>query len=268
MAAVNPHVLVSPAMAVPSRFYRPLVAAFEDVGWTARALGRRGFEPDGPVASRRADWSYADEIDDLAAAVRAARAEQPDRPVLLLGHSLGAQLAVGLQQRPDRAVHADGLVVVGASTPHHRYYPYGGLPMLAFASAIPTVTLTRGYLPRPAFGAPGARTLMREWAHFVRTGRPPFDVVGPVRTPSLVVHLQGDAYAVSAANKRFVEQFLDPAAVTRWVYTRDDVPEGGTTDHVRWVKHPSAVVQHVLGWWQRSATSHPAWGRGRKGDAR
>lgn len=253
MDDVNPHVLVSPAMAVPSRFYRPLVAAFEDVGWSAQALGRRGFEPDGRTASRADDWSYADEIDDLADAVRAARRAEPARPVLVLGHSLGAQLAVGLQQRDDTTVHADGLVMVGASTPHHRFYPYGGLPMLAFASAIPLVTQGLGHLPKPAFGAPGARTLMREWARFVRTGGPPFEVREPVTTPALVVHLQGDAYAVSAANKRFVEQFLDPAAVTRWVYTRDAVPDGGSTDHVRWVKHPGVVVDRVVTWWQTAS---------------
>lgn len=250
----DPIVLVSPAMAVPSRFYRPLVAAFEDVGWSARALGRRGFEPGAPVASRSADWSYADEIADLGEAVSAARREDPDRPVLLLGHSLGAQLAVGLQRSADPGGRADGLVLVGASVPHHRYYPYAGVPMLAYAAAIPVLTRVLGHLPKPAFGAPGAATLMREWAHFVRTGEPPFDGSGTVTTPALVVHLQADAYAVSAANKRFIELFLEPSAVTRWVYTQDATPDGGTTDHVQWVRHPSVVVDRVVRWWSDTRT--------------
>lgn len=41
------------------------------------------------------DWSYRDEIDDIAQAVTTARAESPGRSVLLLGHSLGGQLVAG-----------------------------------------------------------------------------------------------------------------------------------------------------------------------------
>jgi predicted alpha/beta hydrolase len=241
-----PLVLIAAAMAVPSGFYRPLVSAFEERGWEAIALPTRGFERGEPIASRSHDWSYADEIAAIADAVAKARADEPSRPVILLGHSLGSQLGAGheLHHPP-----ADGLVTVGASVPHFRSYPYGGLPVLLMGLSVPVVTRLRGFLPKPFFGGPGARTLMREWARFVRTGRPPFDVPRRITTPSLVVQLQGDAYAVSQANKVFTETFLDPAAVTRWVYTKDSVPEGGTTDHVMWVKTPGPVVDKIIDWW-------------------
>lgn len=241
-----PIVLISPAMAVSSRYYRPLVEAFADRGWTARALPRRGFEPDEPVASRKVDWSYADEISDIAEAVAQARAEDPDRPVLLLGHSLGAQLVAGhdLQHEP-----SDGFIAVGAAVPHFRRYPRGGLPVLAISTIVPVATRVYGYLPKPAFGSPGARTLMREWARFARTGRPPFPVPGPLPTPTLVVKLQGDSYAVSAATDAFASTFLDEGSLTRWTYLRSDAPEGGTTHHVQWVRTPDPVVDRIVAWW-------------------
>lgn len=247
----SPVVLISPAMAVPSWFYRPLVAAFEAQGWEARALGRRGFEEGGPVASRAADWSYEDEIQDVADAVAKARAEEPDRPVLLLGHSLGGQVSTfhDLLHTP-----SDGLVLVGVSVPHFRSYPYGGLPVLLMGGAVPVLTRAFGFLPKPAFGAPGARTLMREWAHWVRTGRPPVVITQKVVTPSLVVKLQADAYAVSRATDAFVDLALDTDHVTRWTYTRDQAPDGGTTDHVQWVKKPEVVVAKVLKWWAETPT--------------
>jgi predicted alpha/beta hydrolase len=148
----SPIVLIAAAMAVPSGFYRPLVAELESRGWAARALPTRGFERGAPVASRLDDWSYADEMQAIADAVAQARADEPARPVVLLGHSLGAQLGAGHQihHRP-----ADGFVTIGASVPHFRSYPYGGLPVLALGLTVPIATRVRGYLPKPFFGAPG-----------------------------------------------------------------------------------------------------------------
>src|SRR5690606_13057038 len=82
----TPFVAISPAMAVPSRLYAPLVAAFESHGWDAVALPRRGFEKGLPVASREHDWGYVEEMADIADAVAKARADDPQRPVIVLGH--------------------------------------------------------------------------------------------------------------------------------------------------------------------------------------
>lgn len=240
-----PLVLIAGAMAVPSGYYRPLVTEFEERGWEAYALPTRGFERGEPTASRSHDWGYDDEIREIADAVAKARAEVPDRPVVLLGHSLGSQLGAGHELHHPRA---DAFVTVGASVPHFRSYPYAGLPVLLMGLSVPVIARLRGFVPKPFFGAPGARTLMREWARFVRTGTPPFDVPHLITTPSLVIQLQGDAYAVSKANKAFVETFLDPDVVTRWVYTKDAVPDGGSTDHVLWVKTPGPVVDTIIDW--------------------
>ncbi|EFQ83992.1 hypothetical protein HMPREF0063_10708 [Aeromicrobium marinum DSM 15272] len=239
-------------MAVPSGFYRPVVESFERHGWEAVALPRRGFEHCTPRASRQQDWSYDDEIAVVAEAVADHRAADPDRPIILLGHSLGAQLAVAhdLQRLP-----SDGLVLVGASVPHFRRYPFGGLPVLAMALAVRPLTSAFGFVPRPAFGGPGATTLMRQWARWAVTGRPPFAVPRRVTTPSLVVKLQGDAYAVSASTDAFVDQFLEPASTTRSTYLRSEAPDGGTTEHVGWVRTPDPVVERVTRWWEPALSS-------------
>lgn len=240
-----PIVLIAPAMAVPSAFYRTLVAAFEAKGWDAQALANTGFERDEPTASRHHDWSYADEMARIADAVAKARADQPERPVILMGHSLGAQISVGHQLHHPPA---DGFVAIGASIPHFRKYPKGGLHVLVLGLAVPVVARVRGFVPRPMFGGPGPRTLMREWARFVRTGKPPYDVPHPITTPTLVVNLQGDTFSVAKANRLFVRAFLSPETTTKWLYTKDAVPAGGSTHHVLWGKTPGPVVDKIIDW--------------------
>ncbi|MDI6097269.1 alpha/beta fold hydrolase [Actinoplanes sp. NEAU-A12] len=247
MTQPAPLVLVSSAMGIGSRYYRPLAEAFRARGWDARALPRRGFEPDSPPASRGHDWSYGDEVDEMARAVAAARAEAPDRPVILLGHSLGAQLAVGHQHSHPPA---DGLVTVGGCLPFHRDYPRGGPHLLIMGSLIvPVLTGLFGFLPKPAFGGPGARTLMREWARMARTGRTPFPSATPITTPSLVVALEGDRLAPEIAVKRFAARLVAPQSLTTWLYRDADVPPGASNDHTSWARHPGPVVDRVLTWW-------------------
>lgn len=233
-------------MAVPSGYYRPLVDAFAAQGWAARTVPTTGFERGAPTASWQHDWSYASEAGRITDMIAEARAEEADRPVILLGHSLGGQLGALVQSGDEPA---DALVTVGAGIPHFRVHPYGGLPVLAMGLLVPLVTRAVGHVPPPLFGAPGARTLMREWAGFIRSGRPPFEVDGPLRTPALLVTLEGDRLAPERSIDAYAGLFLDPGLTTRWTFRRVAAPAGGTTDHVAWVRRPEVVVEHTVDWW-------------------
>lgn len=243
----TPVVLISPAMAIGSGYYKLLVAEFESRGWQAQALTRRGFEVDDRPASRNHDWSYADEIDDIEVAVAKARAEDPDRPVLLLGHSLGGQLVAGheLNRAP-----ADGVVTVGASLPHHRHHPNGGPHLVLMGGlVVPVLTTLFGHLPKPAFGAPGARTMMREWARMVLTGRTPYPSDRRVTTPSLIISLDGDKMAPAGSIDEFARLLFDAGSVTRWHFEDDDVLPGNSNDHIAWARGSSQVVDRIVAWW-------------------
>ncbi len=242
-----PLVLIAPAMAIGSGYYRLLAGALTARGWQARTLARRGFEPGSGRARRGVDWSYDDEIAVVADAVADARREDPRRPVLLLGHSLGGQLALAHQLGPDRA---DAMVTVGTSIPDRRHFPFRGVHLAALAGAVvPTATALCGHLPAPLFGGPGAATMMRQWARMVRTGRPPFPVPGPVTAPTLVVELEDDRLAPRGSVEVFAQQMVAPDALTYWRYRHTEVPAGQSNDHIGWVRTPEPVVDRIADWW-------------------
>ncbi|MES9517160.1 alpha/beta fold hydrolase [Rhodococcus baikonurensis] len=244
-----PLVLIAPAMAIGSHFYKPLVAEFARHGWEAHTIRRRGFERSEPRASRRHDWSYQDEINDIDDAIACARRDHPEQPILLLGHSLGGQLAAG-HQLNHTAV--DAMVTVAAALPHHRAYRFCGLPVLLMSAvAVPLLTTLFGYLPAPAFGGPGARTLMRQWARMAITGNPPYRVNRPITTPALVVSFASDAMAPARSVDVFAEKLFDTRTVTRWQYEHKDVLAGASNDHIRWVRGSSQVVERIIAWWAK-----------------
>jgi predicted alpha/beta hydrolase len=239
-------VLISPAMAVHSGFYKPLVDSFAAHGWGSRVVPRRGFDFGDVPASRTNDWSYDDERATLAAEIALEKAA--GRNVIVLGHSLGGQIAIGLQQRPGAA---DGFVGIGTGIPWalgdiRSSQFHGGEGLLGLA--VPVVTRALGYWPKPGFGGPGPATLMREWAGMLRNGRLPGGLAAPVTTPSLLITLDGDGMAAASSTVR-MSRMIAPSALTTWTYTRADAPDGAELDHLRWVRSPDAVVTKIIDWW-------------------
>ncbi|MCR5976483.1 hypothetical protein GDN83_01695 [Gordonia jinghuaiqii] len=273
-------VLISPAMGVPARVYRRLIDALGAQGFDAVVVARRGIEEGSVPPSRTTDWGYADEAADLADAVARSRADAAHTEtthtetthtettrtwVLVIGHSLGAQLAAQVAQTADRtpADHTpDGIVAVGASVPWFGHYGLRGVPLGAVAAAVPPVSGIVGHWPRQGFGGPTPRTLMREWAHMVLTGRAPFALDGSIETPTLSIRLDDDEIVTDAAARAFDAAFA-PDALTHWRYDNTQCPPGGNTSHVGWVRTPETIAQRIAEWWNAelwNATGRPAAG--------
>ncbi|GAB20702.1 hypothetical protein GOEFS_124_00340 [Gordonia effusa NBRC 100432] len=244
-------ILVSPAMAVPSRVYGTFSSELTAAGFDVRVVGRRGFEPGDAPASASNDWSYHDEAADIADAVAQIDAESPERrPILLFGHSLGGQLAAVLLSDPTSkaADRIDGLVTVAASIPHIAHYPPGYLAG-DIARDVLRRTDVEGYWPAPGFGAPGAKTLMREWATMVLSGALPGDhAARPIEIPTLAIRLHDDMFVSDSAAGAF-EALVAPSYLSSWTYGPADCPPNGSLDHIRWVKSPAPVVAHITDWW-------------------
>lgn len=251
----GPHVVIAPAMGVHSGFYRVLAAQLEEIGWSACTLAARGIDRDTEPPSRDNDWGYADLAAAMGEHVTRFRDQHPDTPVVLLGHSLGGQVALGHLLSGGEA---DGLVLAGAAEPWHWWYGSRSWGIWGLAAAVPPVTAAYGYWPAWGFGGPQPRTLMREWSRLVRRRRFPYPegrlAADELDLPTFVLQVEGDTLSVPRAAKALART-VRRESVTWWDYLRADAPDGARIDHLSWAKAPQPAVAALQEWW--SQQRHP-----------
>jgi predicted alpha/beta hydrolase len=238
----GPVALVLPAMGVPARYYRPFAEHLRGFGFTVVVADLRGTGDSTPHPSRRSRYGYAELVDDIAA----VRDTLPKgRTTVLIGHSLGGQVAL-LSQAREQTV--DGLVLVATGLPYFRAYPgWRRLWALALTQGIAAATALLGVWPGWGFGGRQARGVIRDWAYTARHGRYPRDAEAALRsmgTPVLAVTVTGDTYTPPGTTGHLVGK-LAAAPVTR------EVHEG--PDHFRWVRASAGLAERIAAW----ATARP-----------
>jgi len=151
--AARASVVIGCAIGVPQRYYQDFAAWLARQGyrvWTFDWRGQ-GDSLHGPLRAVRAtlqDW-----VADYEAVIAHARAALPGAPLLLVGHSLGAQVP-GLFEHPERV---DGMLAVAAGSGYWRVNaPQLRRRILPFWFLImPAATALCGYFPGARLGMVG-----------------------------------------------------------------------------------------------------------------
>ncbi len=245
---------VVPAMGVDARYYAPLCDAFAARGFTTAVTDLRGLGASSIRPRRGTDFGYRQIVElDYPAYLSALRGHVGDRPIHLLGHSLGGQLAtLHLARQPDSLA---GLILVASCTVYWRNWgPWRGRMLYALASGYALAARTLGYFPgkRLGFGGTEAKTVMRDWAHKARTGEyaprgATFDYEARLREvtcPILGLTIEGDNWAPPAALRHLLDK-MPSADVTQRVVGPDPAH---ALDHFRWARYPKVVTEAVEEW--------------------
>lgn len=240
-----PALLVLPAMGVNARAYDRLGEELAGQGVTAMVLEHRGGGTSSVRPKRGVDFGYLELLDDAVLHLDELAKHSP-RPVSLLGHSLGGQLAtLGLSRwhRPGAK-----LVVIAAGTVH--YTAWRGLESFGVfvgTQLAGTVARGLGYFPghRLGFGGLQGRTLIVDWARAAKTGH--FgDIEHELHRHApdvLAIHVEGDTMAPRAATEGLLAKV--PGAKTKWVQLSPPAQPGKMNAHFRWLKDPSGVAREV-----------------------
>ena len=252
-------VVVVPAMGVAAKFYDRFGDALARRDLQVFVSELRGIGSSSLRASRDVDFGYRELLADLACVVRVVRARCGELPIFIVGHSLGGHLAVlfaGLHHE-----EIAGAATVAAGTPYFRNWEMPMRAKLFFGSKIMRgIGAMLGYVPgdRLGFGGREARTVIREWSHFVRTNE---IVVGGIdrahmersmnetTLPLLGVSIDGDDFAPRISTDRLVAK-APRAALTRIHLEGRIFPE--KIDHFRWAKSPGPVADEIRSWIDRT----------------
>lgn len=251
-----PVFLCLPAMGAPAEFYRPLADALAaTLAATVACADLRGQGSSRHRARNGADFGYREIVEvDLPALVDQLHESHPERPLYLLGHSLGGQLTVLATERLEAQLA--GLILVAAGTAHFRTWPRGHrLRAWLTVQAIRAVAALLPWYPgrRLGFGGDQPRRVMRDWGHNATTGRYRFSGSADdpeaglerVRLPVLSIEIDGDPIAPAGA----IEELLGKLAQA----PRERRPIAGIRSHSPWRRHfswarrPDEVVADGLG---------------------
>ncbi len=248
-------VVCFPAMGVAAGYYEPLARALAARGFDVLVAELRGTGTSAVRPSRKVDFGYADMIaHDLPSAIAEARRRFVGRPLHVLGHSLGGQLAaLLLAERPDAF---ERLVLIAASSVDYRGYPMPARLRVLFGTQTARVVAHGlGYFPgdRLGFGGRQPVGVIDDWGRQALTGQ--YRLRGGridheaglrrVTSPVLAVSLEGDTLSPASAVDRLCAKMPGAELVRRHIAPAWATRKGDP--HFRWVREPGAVVEEVAG---------------------
>jgi predicted alpha/beta hydrolase len=256
-ASTGPIFVVLPAMGVPATYYEPFALQLaQRMRATVVLCDLRGQGSSTAHARAGADFGYREILElDFPALFAALALRHADRPLVLIGHSLGGQLATIYAGHLPPAVK--GLVLVAAGTAHTAAWRgFDRLLVVAYTSLIRAAGAVLPWYPGRVlgFGSEHPKRLIRDWGRVVATGRylPEGSTVDyetscrRAELPVLSVGIAGDPIAPPLARSVLLERL--PRADKRSV----EVPrsEGSTAwrAHFAWARAPGAVVAAIAAW--------------------
>lgn len=238
-------VLVLPALGVPARAYRGLGDQLAQRGVSTGLYEIRG-QGTRPAATRADDYGYTELADEVGPAIAAFRDHAGVERVVLMGHSLGGQLAL---------IHAalvapHDVVFIASGLPYWRDYDgIFGLAMLPAGQVIGLLPQVLRVSPSWSFGGVQSRGVMWDWGYTARAGRwprihgaDPLAALADARIRILAVHVEHDTYTPPAVMRRVLHAAAS-AGIEEYEYTQAEA--GAPLDHIRWTRAPGPLAEVV-----------------------
>lgn len=239
----QPCFIILPAIGVPIAKYQNLINELKQRHINIIAADYPGCGRNHPQVSAQFDYGYRDIIQDFIPQLLAlAQRYSQQRPVLL-GHSLGGQMATLAAIQHD-------VKVIGIATAHVGLKYWNTKTQLTLLKGLLTIkalTLRYGYLPgfKIGFGHIEAKTLMRDWSKVLlkNSYRHVIEAEQAVDRPALFIQLHQDTWATLPATLGLSKYFQSPQ-----IEVLDLSRSVPGNQHSVWLKQPQQIVDACIKW--------------------
>lgn len=249
----GPAVLVLPAMGVPAGYYRRFAGDLVEQGLNVAVADLRGTGSSTPRAARAQRYGYAELVADVPVVLdhladHGFLGPDGDRPLMLLGHSLGGHIAsLYLASTPETPVR--GLMLVACGIPWHALYGWRAPMVHTMATTLRATAKVLGHWPGAGFAGRQTHGIIRDWAHTVHKGRfvsidggdPELGLAG-VRLPVQAVTVDDDQFTPPVTSDHLIAKFTG-TKVTTHHYTTGEA--GARLDHFMWARAGAALAARV-----------------------
>ena len=230
-----------------------------DCGIRTLALDFRGHGESGPAASKTSVWTFDDLVkEDLPALLGAARDRYPNDRITIVGHSLGAQVAIA--STTTAQVEPDAIVALATNVwlPTQEENPLLRAKKGGFTRFCQLATRARGFFPARALGfgsddeaAPFVANWTGWWQRDHWTNEDLsidyMRAMSRLKVPVLSIASVGDSYRCTPSGAaRFIQNAPAERVTFELVRRADD--GGAAPDHMQLVTTRSAASV-----WQRVA---------------
>ena len=243
-------ILVLPALGVKAKYYEPLLKELAVQGYPSAVVDLQGQGESSVIAGRTIDFGYKEILEeDIPIAITTAK-EIFSLPLVILGHSLGGQMASLYLGSSDEKIL--GLILCASCSVYYKgwegYFKWRALLGTQFCMLL---SKAFGYFPgnRVGFGGVTGKKLIHDWAYQARTGK--YRVANStveweknlkkVKIPILAISIKKDFLAPDKAVTHLCQK-MPSTEITRFCL---DLP---TLNHFTWVKEPIYFLKVIIPW--------------------
>lgn len=244
-----------PAMGVRAAYYEPFAKALSERGISCIFSDLRGLGTSSVRASRKSDFGYTQLLQDYDTIIQYVSSRFSNRPLFLLGHSLGGQVGSLYLSRYNNSIK--GFIQIACCSVYYKGWKGNGqYRVLFFTQLANLIGQTLGYFPghKLGFGGREARTVIKDWSKQGRSGNyilteDDFDYESAllqIQIPLLSISIDRDWNAPQKAVEHLLQKFQAATIERQHVNGKEIGLE--KLNHFNWAKTPDHFVKTIETW--------------------